>query len=217
MPLALGFGTRITKPSILVRLGVGCAKTGDDFDAICLAVPDAEGYFVLQGAAGRLSWAKSIDAVRIVNQMTGFPVRWFRLGKDPYQMRQTSGLNDGKRITMKKESLEFPKHGAHQVHSGRHGGNKIDREAGVKIGADLLDQLKSGRIKVTNVTPALKEGSTLETVQDKFSSGAYVLTGVESTEVAHDGQKRAQRAKLFYHKKDSTEGRTLEIEWQLPD
>lgn len=117
-----------------------------------------------------------------------------------------------------KQKRAFPNHSAHDVHPGREGGNKINRAAGIKIGADLLEHLKAGAIEVRKVEPPLKEGDTFDLLQGKFASGDYVLTGVESTDVAHDGEKRAQRAKLFYHKAASPdEARTLEVEWVLPD
>lgn len=215
MALAQGFGTWIKGPSILIRLGPDCFKVRVPYLAVVTAVEDIDGYMVLQGAAGRLNWAGSIEAVRIVNQMAGKPVRWYRLGPDPYQMRQTQGLNDGKRIKMSKEKLEFPKHGAHDIHPGREGHNKIDRPAGVKIGADLLKALHAGRIVVTSST--LPDGVTFDSVQAAFEKGENVLTGVESTDISHDGQKRAQKVKLFYHLAASSEELTLEFTYSLPD
>lgn len=212
-----GFAVTIDRPSELLRLGPDCLKMRDPYSIQVVATLDFEGYYVLQGAAGVVTWPAVMRAVAIINRKTGKPVRWYRLGPNPYQMRQIEGLNDGKRIKMSKEKLEFPKHSAHDVHPGRAGGNKIDRKKGVEIGASLLDALKSGRIQVASVRPPLPAGVTFDSVQAQFASGANVLTGVESTDVALDGQKRAQRVKLFYTLGTDGPAQTLELEYNLPD
>ena len=100
------------------------------------------------------------------------------------------------------KSPQFPKHSAHDVHSGRAGGNKLDPKAGAAIATDLLSRAKSGEIKIISLSPQPPKGQDpivwLTSVNQKIEDGSFKLKGVRSHENAVDGEKRSAGAVISY-------------------
>ncbi len=108
MALIGAYGRMTTKPAMIVRAGEGAKEYPDPYDSSLMVTFEDEGWATFEGFVwpnGINFWSRMQAAIRVVNRMTGLPVRWMRRSANPHWMHQIAGVNGGK-IIMAKQPID---------------------------------------------------------------------------------------------------------------
>jgi len=126
----------------VVRAGPYAIKYGDPWDSqVTFKVLERCVEFI--AFAGHTTYERTERAISVVNQATGLPVEWDRLGTDPYRYVQIAGVNGEGRILMAKKTL-------HEQHGSKKdsAGNQVLPDAGTfeTISKAYVDGIKNGTV-----------------------------------------------------------------------
>lgn len=114
-------------------------------------------------------------------------------------------------------SPQFPDDGvgAHSVHTGRKGGNKIDVKQSTEIGQAMLDHLEAGDVEISSVNPKEYNNPVLlgKLIQD-VNSGKIKQTRIETGEISEDNQPRKKKLSISMKGGPIPQ---LDIIYKLPD